>query len=88
MLFAFGAIFGFDAAEVDTPSFDSPSFDASGLTATSATGVDDDEVALPIVCQDLTSSKVSFWSCGIAMPAPKQASAPAIIKIALRGDRP
>jgi hypothetical protein len=85
--FAFGAIVGFDALEVDTSNFDSASFDASGLTAASATGVDDGEVAVPIVGQDLTSSNVNFWSCGIAMPAPKQANAPAIIRIALSGDR-
>jgi len=87
MPLAFGAIFGFDALEVDTSNFDPASFDASGLTAASATGVDDGEVAVPMVCQDLTSSNVNFWSCGIAMPAPKQANAPAIIRIALRGDR-
>ena len=87
MPFTFGAIFGFDALEVDPSNFDSASFDASGLTAASATGVDEGEVAVPTVCQNLTSSNVSFRSCGIAMPAPKQANAPAIIRIALRGDR-
>jgi hypothetical protein len=87
MPFTFGAIFGFDALEVDTSNFDSAGFDASGLTAASATGVDAGEVAVAAFCQNLTSSNVSFWSCGIAVPAPKQANAPAIIRIALSGDR-
>jgi hypothetical protein len=85
---AFGAAFKFDGFEVDSLNFGSATFDASDLTATSAGGADDGRVVLAAVCPDLRLPNTTVWSCGIAVPAPKQASAPAIIKIDLRGDRP
>src|SRR5262249_47529937 len=85
--FASGAAFKFDGFEVDALNFGSATFDASGLTAASASECDDGRVALATVGPDLRLPNTSVWNCGIAVPAPKQASAPATVKIDLSGDR-